>query len=141
MDENPQRLRWKHYVFAGIACYLMPLLISCIRSAQLLDSRAVRHTLLYRGIDFTDFFWMGVIAALSFLALLPSLKYPIVRLLVYGLICVGWLFLAGIFFQPSRSDIGGRSSNKPAAGNAGIASQLTIGHHWPGVPEPGRWDS
>ena len=23
--------------------------------------------------------------------------------------------------------------NKPAAGNAGIASQLTIGHHWPGV--------
>jgi hypothetical protein len=30
------------------------------------------------------------------------------------------------------------SSNKPAAGNAGIASQLTIGHHWPGVPEPGR---
>ena len=27
--------------------------------------------------------------------------------------------------------------NKPAAGNAGIASRLTIGHHWPGVPEPG----
>ena len=29
--------------------------------------------------------------------------------------------------------------NKPAAGNAGIASRLTIGHHWPGVPEPERW--
>lgn len=29
-------------------------------------------------------------------------------------------------------------SNQPAAGNAGIASQLTIGHHWPGVPEPER---
>jgi hypothetical protein len=28
--------------------------------------------------------------------------------------------------------------NQPAAGNAGIASQLTIGHHWPGVPEPER---
>jgi len=27
--------------------------------------------------------------------------------------------------------------NKPAAGNAGIASQLTIGLHRPGVPEPG----
>ena len=30
------------------------------------------------------------------------------------------------------------SANKPAAGNAGIVSQLTIGHHWPGVPEPER---
>jgi hypothetical protein len=30
------------------------------------------------------------------------------------------------------------SSNKPAAGNAGIASRLTIEYHWPGVPEPGR---
>ena len=28
--------------------------------------------------------------------------------------------------------------NKPAAPNAGIAPQLTIGHHWPGVGEPGR---
>jgi hypothetical protein len=27
---------------------------------------------------------------------------------------------------------------KPAAPNAGISSQLTIGHHWPGVGEPGR---
>ena len=31
------------------------------------------------------------------------------------------------------------SLNQPAAGNAGIASRLTIGHHWPGVPEPERW--
>lgn len=30
------------------------------------------------------------------------------------------------------------SPNKPAAGNAGIAPRLTIGHHWPGVPEPER---
>ena len=30
------------------------------------------------------------------------------------------------------------SSNKPAAGNAGIASRLAVGHHWPGVPEPER---
>ena len=33
-----------------------------------------------------------------------------------------------------------RKANKPAAGNAGIASQLTIGHHWPGVPEPERYE-
>jgi hypothetical protein len=31
-----------------------------------------------------------------------------------------------------------RSSNKPAAPNAGIASQLAIGRHWPGVGEPER---
>jgi len=31
-----------------------------------------------------------------------------------------------------------QSSNKPAAPNAGIAPRLTIGHHWPGVGEPGR---
>jgi hypothetical protein len=31
-----------------------------------------------------------------------------------------------------------RRANKPAAGNAGIASRLTIGHQSPGVPEPGR---
>lgn len=32
----------------------------------------------------------------------------------------------------------GTWANKPAAGNAGIASQLAIGHHRPGVPEPER---
>ncbi len=32
-----------------------------------------------------------------------------------------------------------RVPNKPAAGNAGIASRLTIEHHRPGVPEPERW--
>jgi hypothetical protein len=30
------------------------------------------------------------------------------------------------------------SSNKPAAGNAGIVPQLRIGHPQPGVPDPGR---
>ena len=29
-------------------------------------------------------------------------------------------------------------SNKPAAGNAGIAARLTIEHDRPGVPEPER---
>ena len=36
--------------------------------------------------------------------------------------------------------VGGGGSNLAPypAGNAGIASQFTIGHHWPGVPEPAR---
>jgi len=29
--------------------------------------------------------------------------------------------------------------NKPAAGKAGLAPWLAIGHHWSGLPEPGRW--
>jgi hypothetical protein len=31
-----------------------------------------------------------------------------------------------------------KTPNKPAVGNAWFASQLAIGHHWPGVPDPGR---
>jgi len=29
--------------------------------------------------------------------------------------------------------------NHPAAGKAGIGSRLTIGHQWPGLPEPARY--
>jgi hypothetical protein len=29
--------------------------------------------------------------------------------------------------------------NHPAAGKAGVASRLTIGPHWPGLPEPGHY--
>jgi hypothetical protein len=36
------------------------------------------------------------------------------------------------------SQIVNEPPNQPAAGNAGIARRLTIQHHWPGVPEPGR---
>jgi hypothetical protein len=31
-----------------------------------------------------------------------------------------------------------KTPNKPAAGNAGLASRLTVTHHWPGVPDPER---
>jgi len=31
------------------------------------------------------------------------------------------------------------ATNHPGAGKAGIAPRLTIGHHCPGLPEPGRW--
>jgi hypothetical protein len=32
-----------------------------------------------------------------------------------------------------------KEANQPAAGKAGIAHRLAVGHHWPGLPEPGRW--
>ena len=31
-----------------------------------------------------------------------------------------------------------RTLNYPAAGKAGIASRLAVGHHCPGLPEPDR---
>jgi hypothetical protein len=34
---------------------------------------------------------------------------------------------------------GDGKANKPAAPNAGIASRLTIEHHWSGVGEPERY--
>jgi hypothetical protein len=30
-------------------------------------------------------------------------------------------------------------ANQPAAGKAGIAPLFAVGHHYPGLPEPGRW--
>ena len=29
-------------------------------------------------------------------------------------------------------------ANHPAAGEAGVASLLAVGCHWPGLPDPGR---
>jgi hypothetical protein len=40
--------------------------------------------------------------------------------------------------QRQQKEEQNKPANKPAAGNAGWAPQLAIGHHWPGVPEPGR---
>jgi len=39
---------------------------------------------------------------------------------------------------PFRRIVATEDANKPAAGNAGIASRLAIEHHWPGVPDPER---
>ena len=38
-----------------------------------------------------------------------------------------------------RENVQRLKANKPAAGNAGIAPQLTIEHHRTGVPDHGRW--
>ena len=42
------------------------------------------------------------------------------------------------FTYGSVGGAGGNPGPYPAP-NAGIASQLTIEHHWPGVGEPGSW--
>jgi hypothetical protein len=49
----------------------------------------------------------------------------------------GPIFLTFILRQPEVvSEFHRPVPNKPAAGNAGIAPRLAIGHHRPGVPEP-----
>ena len=42
----------------------------------------------------------------------------------------------GIFLPPRW---GSGKANEPASGKAGRARLLAIGHHWPGLPEAGRW--
>jgi uncharacterized protein YceK len=46
---------------------------------------------------------------------------------------------AVVEFRRSRRADGQEKPNHPASGKAGIARRLTIDHHWPGLPEPGRW--
>jgi len=54
---------------------------------------------------------------------------PVPEPSIFALLCMG----SAACFVWSR-----RGANKPAAPNAGISSQLAIGHHWPGVGEPER---
>src|SRR4051812_24398259 len=73
-----ERLRWFHYVLAGVASYLLPLLVSCLHSAFLLNSYRVQNTLLYQGVrvfrDLNTWLWMGAPALITFLVLLPFLR-------------------------------------------------------------------
>ena len=86
--------------------------------------------------------WLGLCTAIGSLAILKDLRFasPWLNLIfVLGFtILVGciWAAIASPRFYPAQ--IGSAAPNNPAAPNAGIASQLAIGHHWPGVGEPER---
>jgi len=105
-DLGEKRLSWIHYCYASIACLLMPLLLCFIRFWSLLDQRAVRHTFLVHGFQAADLPALVVVGAISFLLLLPFLKYPWLRVFAYFLICMVWLLVAPIIIGTSRSDIG-----------------------------------
>jgi hypothetical protein len=94
MSQGIQQLKWYHYLFAAIAAYLMPMLVSFLHSATVLRSKYFDHqTLLYSFCDVSTWFWMCIPAGISFLALFPCLKHPILRLVVYGVLCIAWLGL------------------------------------------------
>jgi hypothetical protein len=97
MGQSTHQLRWFHYLFAAIAAYLMPLLVSCLHAVTVLHSRYFYHqTLLYSFSDVSTWFWMCVPVGISFFALFPCLKYPIVRLIAYGVLCLVWLGLVSL---------------------------------------------
>jgi hypothetical protein len=64
-------------------------------------------------------------------------------MLAFALCLVSWgvtTVLVANSFHGDRPPRDYRRSAQPTvAPNAGTASQLTIGHRWPGLPEPGRW--
>jgi len=81
---------------------------------------------------------LGILAAVSFVLsnVYFRRQWPqLALMLLYGLTIL-WVFQSLV--APRFNTETFRSANKPAAGNAGIASRLTSGHHWPGVPEPER---
>jgi hypothetical protein len=64
---------------------------------------------------------------------LPTLRAHICRWPLLQVL-LGWLGIGLLQDDKERGHEMRTLANKPAAGNAGIASQLTIEHHWPGVP-------
>jgi hypothetical protein len=89
-------------------------------------------------------------AVLLFIAKLPVYRQG--RFFTFGIqalpVTSHRLYRWGCRLQPSWNtrdvhavvgfDIMALTPNHPAAGKAGIDSRLAIGHHWPGLPEPGR---
>jgi hypothetical protein len=73
---------------------LMPLLVCCFHSAATLGSYRVEHTLLYQGARVLRlpivWLWMGVPAVITFLILLPFLRSPLWRRVVYIGLCLFW---------------------------------------------------
>lgn len=83
--------------------------------------------------------WLGAGLWLA----IRGLRHGEFRGRICSLIALGvFLILTWLFWYPVfRTDVrvrGASVANHPAPGKAGIASLLAIGHHRPGLPEPGR---
>ena len=97
-----QRLSWSHYIFAGIVSLFMPVLVACVQSV-LVFRRGYRlgFAILY-GFDIRMLlrlnFWVWTLAMvlISFLLLLPLLRFPVWRRLGLASVCFGWTWF--IFF-------------------------------------------
>ena len=77
------KLKWFHYAIAALASYLTPWL------AMLLGSGC-------QGFDFTSrSLWLGMLVpgGITFLLLLPFLRFPILRRIALVCFCLGWMLL------------------------------------------------
>lgn len=91
-----QKLRWFHYVFAGIVSYLIPVLAVAIQSASVLSSGIrLYQAILYQEMSNPLFWiWMAVPAGITFLILFPFLDLPGFRRVLLIVFCIIWLGLA-----------------------------------------------
>jgi hypothetical protein len=129
--------RWD-LISAALMSLLAPVLVEFLQSMLVLHrGYRLRFAFLYQMLDdFSDGgLWIGgaIIAVITFLILLPFLRFPVLSRFVFICLCIGWTYL---FYatEPVTSRLAKTWSNS-AAGNAGLASRSTIGSAWPGVPE------
>jgi hypothetical protein len=91
------KLRWFHYVIAVIVAYSLPWL--AIMLSPFLSERGVNDVVSnYRGDESNHpIIWIGMLvpAAITFLILLPFLRFPMRRRLAFVGVCLGWILLIG----------------------------------------------
>ena len=97
----PVPVRWPEYFGALLLAYLIPWL-----AVLLLDTLSVvcgsaplvLEALIYRSI-FTVMAWMAVPALITFLMLLPFVRYRDVRRFIAGLLFLAWVLVAFTHFD------------------------------------------
>src|SRR5689334_8879877 len=95
-EANAQKIRWYEYVFAALIAYLIPW----VPGLPLFISRgpySTRNAFLLRGLisfkDLSAIGWMLVPGTITFLILLPFLRYRYARRIIAGFMCCVWFYL------------------------------------------------
>src|SRR6266850_1816346 len=95
--EHRRLSRWD-FISAAVMSLLAPVLVGCFQSMLVLD-RGYRlgFACFYQMLD--DFshggLWIGggIIAVVTFLLLLPFLRFPVLSRVAFICLCVGWTYL------------------------------------------------
>ena len=93
-----EQLSWHHYLCAAAVSLLVPFLVACVQSALVMHrGYRLSFALLY-GFDFRMllyigfWIWIAPVAFISFLILLPFLRFPFWRRAVLVFVCFGWIW-------------------------------------------------
>jgi hypothetical protein len=88
-----QVVAWHHYMSAAVVAYLLPWCAVFVETA--LTWRHQMHLAMHFGfprfVDPVVWLWMVVPAAITFVILLPFIRYPISRRIVSICIVFGWI--------------------------------------------------